>query len=567
MKVSLNWLRELVDYNLSSDQLTERLSLSSIGVKQQIQDYLELDLTYNRGDLLSLRGMAYEISAITDTPLKFLTPPPEDFIWVGKKLDKTPVKITSPELSEVQCVARIENLKFGPSPKGWIKKLEDSGMRSVNNIADVTNLIMLEYGQPLHAFDAETVKNETIVVRRAKKDEKIKTLDNKQRILIPDDIVLADTQDPLDVAGVMGGKDTEVKENTTAILLSASIFHPIMVRKTSQRLGLYSQASKRFQHGLSKMRLFQALDAAIRMYQDLGGKLTAINLVGDFNQPKKIVNLSLKKLNNLLGTNLDEETITSCLKKLNFTVNQTPHMSGGEAILEVIPPYFRLDINIEEDLIEEVARMYGYEKIEGQLLSGKLPAKLDQTLQNFIHALKVKLKDAGLTEVQTYSFYSTKVIENLKLKIENFVRVANPISSETEYLRTFIWPNLVEVVGLNLRQGYQDIAIFEIGKIYLPGPKESYRLSIALMNGTDNPIEELIGIFYRGSNLIHLRGCLLKPGGMMKELETLFHPKRYANIEAKGKVIGGLAEVHPRLLNSFGIEKRLAIMEISLPQQ
>lgn len=564
MKVSLSWLKELVDFDLSVEDLANKLSLISIGVKQQTEGYLELDLTYNRGDLLSLRGVAYEVSALTEAPLRFLAETPEDFVWVGKDSGKTPIEIEEPSLSQVQCIAKIEGLKVEPSPKEWVKKLEDCGMRSVNNIADITNLMMLEFGQPFHAFDAKTVSDETIIVRRAKKDEEIKTLDNKIRKLTSEDIVLADTKGPLDVGGVMGGKDTEIKDSTTTILLSASMFNPIMVRKTSKRLGLYSEASKRFQHGLSSMRLLQALNQAIRMYQQMGGKLTAINMVGDFNQPKKTINLSIKKTNDLLGINLDQEAIIECLKKLNFTVRKT-----AEDTLEVTAPYFRLDINIQEDVIEEVARIYGYDKIEGKPLGGVEPDKLNQALQEYIQSLKEDSKEAGLTEVQTYSFYSTRVLDALGFDENNkdkIIRIANPISKETEVLREFIWPNLIEVVARNIKEGFKDIAVFEIGKVYFPQigqlPQESYRLAIALMNNTDNPIEELISIF---QNLrLHPKGVNLKSGEMMKELETVFHPKRYASIEAEGKQIGGLAEVHPRFLSKLGVSKRVAILEIAL---
>ncbi len=548
MKVSLPWLKELVDYNLSTDDLASELSLNSIGVKQQTEDYLELDLTYNRGDLLSMRGVAYEVAAVTDSPLRFLSQTPEDFVWVGLNLPKTPVEIEEPKLSQVQCVAKIENLKVGESSKELVKKLNDCGMRSVDNITDVTNLVMMEFGQPLHSFDATTVASETIKVRLAKKDEEITTLDNKIRKLNTDDIVLADIQKPLDVAGVMGGKDTEIKKSTTTILLSASMFNPLMVRKTSKSLGLYSEASKRFQHGLSPLRLLQALDAAIKMYQSLGGKLTAINLVGDFSQPKKSVNLSIKKINDLLGIELDEETITSCLRKLSFVVKKL-----DEDILEVIPPYFRLDINIEEDLVEEVARMYGYEKIDGIPLKDEQISSLDQSLPNFIYDLKTKLKETGLTEVQTYSFYSTPVLNTLGFNAENkkeLIKIANPISSETEYLRTDLWPNLLEVTSKNIKHGFKDIAIFEIGKAYFKDkegkPAENYRLSIALMNNTNNPLEELYQIF---------QNIDIKKSTPIKIAENFVHPKRQ---------VGAMAEVHLRLLNNLGIDQRVAVLEMNM---
>lgn len=576
MKVSISWLKELVDHELSTDDLANELSLNSIGVKQQTEDYLELDLTYNRGDLLSMRGVAYEVAAITNSPLRFLSQTPEDFVWVGQNLPKTPVEIENSEFSQVQCVAKIENLKIGESSKDVVKKLEECGMRSVDNITDVTNLVMLEYGQPLHSFDASTIEDETIKVRGAKTGEGITTLDNKLRKLTAEDIVLADTQKPLDVAGVMGGKDTEIKESTHTILVSASMFNPIMVRKTSKRLGLYSEASKRFQHGLSPIRLLQALDAAIRMYQDLGGKLTAINLVGDFSQPKMSVNLSIKRTNDLLGLNLDEETITSCLKKLSFVVNKIDLDT-----LEVIPPYFRLDINIEEDLIEEVARMYGYSKIDGIKLIGEKIPTLDETLPNFIYDLKTKLKEIGLTEVHSYSFYSTSVLEVLgftnlknyslseKVYTENkkyLIRIANPISSETEYLRMDLWPNLLEVIGRNIKQGFKDIAVFEIGKAYFKDkdekPTENYRLSIALMNGEDNPIEGLSSLFQKLSS--SLKDLKLIKATPPKVVANLFHPTRFVSIEEKDKQIAGIAEVHLRLLNKLGIDKRVAVLEMNL---
>lgn len=558
MNVSLSWLKELVKYDLSPQELADKLSLRSIGVKGVTNDFLELDLTYNRSDLLSLRGVAREVAVITGSKINFT-----DLNTLNQNnLPKTKVLIEDYKLSPIQCSAKIENLKVGPSHKEWVKKLKDSGMRSVNNIVDVTNLIMIEFGHPLHAFDASSVKDETIVVRAAKEGEELLTLDGKLRKLSTQDIVLADTEKPLDVGGVMGGKDTEVKEPTSIILLSASLFNPVMVRNTSKKLGLYSEASKRFQHGLTRTNLLNAYFAAIKMYESLGGKLTAISLVGDLEDKPKTVKLTQRKLNSLLGVDISSGQVESVLKKLGL---HPKGVNGG--LWDVTVPYWRLDINIEEDLIEEVARIYGYEKIIGKPLEGEQPEKLDQSIQNFIHNLKVSLKDAGLTEVQTYSFYSSQAISNFKFKISNLVKVANPISSETEYLRDQIWPNLVEVVGKNMRNGYKDIAIFEVGKVYQPGPRESYRLAIAIMNGTDNPTEELVSIFNQIASHLGSGNVKLKMGEMMKELETLFHPTRFATIKAGGKVIGGLAEVHPRFLNNFGIEKRVAILEISLPLQ
>jgi len=546
MKISLDWLKQLVEYKLTPQKLAEELSLMSIGVKNQTEDYLELDLTYNRGDLLSLRGVAREIVVITGCKLAFSSSSLSDY----PSLPKTPIEIEGLELSPIQCVAKIEGLKVSPSDKEWVKKLADCGMRSVNNLVDVTNLIMLEFGQPLHAFDQDSVKDEAIIVRVAKNKEEIITLDGKIRKLNSEDIVLADTQKPLDVAGVMGGKDTEVKESTTTILLSASMFNPVMVRKTSKRLGLASEASKRFQHGLTKTNLLQAFAAAIKMYESLGGKLTAINLVGDLEDTPKSINLTKKKVVELLGLEISSDFIISSLQKLQFKVTS----KGGDE-WEVIPPYFRLDIALEEDLIEDVARIYGYDKIDGQPLKEVTAQKLDQSFYEFIYNLKLGLKNAGLTEVQTYSFYSTAVLNALDTDKQKLVKVANPISAETEYLRMNLWPNLVEVTGRNLRNGFSDVAIFEIGKSYQTdqegNPQEEYRLAIALCNDSDNPLEELISM----PKSLGL-DFILKDAPLLGISGELFHPKRF---------IGGLAEVHLRVLNKFGIERRVAILEISLP--
>lgn len=563
MKVSSNWLKELVDYQLSAGNLADQLSLSSIGVKQQTEDYLELDLTYNRGDLLSMRGVAYEVSAITNSPLRFLAQTPQDFIWVGKNLPKVSVKVKDEQLCPVYCVAKIEGLKIGSSNNHWGKKLIDCGIRSIDNITDITNLVMLEYGQTIHAFDADKVVDETMIVRLAKTGEKFITLDGKTRNLTNQDLLITDPKGILSLSGIMGGKNSEITDITNSILLEVAIFDPISIRKTSQRFGIHSEASKRIQHGLSKMRLLQALDAAIRMYQKLGGKLTALTLLGNFSQEKESVYLSIKKVNNLLGLKLDEETVTKCLRKLNFAV-----IKKDADTLEVIPPYFRMDIKIEEDLIEEIARIYGYEKIDGVKLANEKIPSLDQTLPDYIYDLKLKLKDLGLTEVQSYSFYSTAVLEVLGFAKDNnkdLIKIANPISSETEYMRMDLWPNLLEIVGKNIKQGHKDIGIFEIGKIYKQEngqPKENYRLSIALMNGTENPIEELASLIQ--SLRLHLPGVKLNPASPPKEAGQLFHPKRFINIEKGSRMIAGIAEVHLRLLNKLGIEKRVAVTEMNL---
>lgn len=565
MKVSINWLKEFIKLNIPMDEVIRLLPLRTIGFKEVTPDFFELDMKgYNRSDLLSMRGVAQEVAAITDSKLTFIEPTENEYIWFGKKLPKTDILVKNNELCPIYCIAKIEGLKVAPSSFEWVKKLNDCGMRTVNSVADVTNLVMLEYGQPLHAFDAETVKDGKIIVRTATQGEKIITLDNKTRILEISDLLITDPEKALGIAGVMGGKNSEITDSTTTIFLEAAIFDPINLRKTASRLNLSSEASKRFQHGLTKKRCLQALDAAIRMYQDLGGKLTAISVTGDLEDKQKIIELNYEHLNTLIGVNIPARDVEKYLTKLNFTQG-LPLSSAARPpfapFVQIIPPYYRLDIEIEADVIEEVARMFGYEKLPSKELAGKLPEKIDQSLFEQIFNLKENLTKLGLDEVQTYSFYSLKVIENCKFDTGNLIKIANPMSSETQYMRDYLWPNLLEAMAKNLKNRDQ-VAIFEINRVYIKDPalKEEYHLAIALSNDNSKNIKQLYSL------ASHLEGVKLTLGNqeMNEEEKKFFHPVRFWQITKDGKKVGEIAEIHPRIVNKFGVEKRVSVLEIKI---
>ena len=569
MKVSISWLKELVDLNCSIDELVNLLPLKSISTKEVTEDFIELDMKgYNRSDLLSLRGVAQEVAAITGSKVSLEELKESEFVWNQKNLANTRVTISNPEYAPFYTITKIEGLKVQSSLKEWVEKLASSGLRSIDNVTDITNLIMLEYGQPMHAFDAKAVKDEEIIVQTAKDGERITTLDEKTRDLENSDLLISDPLNPLGLAGVMGGKDSEINTATNTILLEAAIFDSVNIRKTATRLGLNSEASKRFQHGLTKKRLLQALDAAIKMYESLGGRVVAVTMVGNFEDKVRKITLTKKKLEDLVGVKFENKQVDDYLQRLGFTLG-----TQGETLRawEVTVPYWRLDVNIEEDVIEEVARMYGYGKIPAEKVSESKPLQKEEPIFKTISDLRKTLVDLGLTEVQTYSFYSTEVMGALGFNESNknvLVKIANPISSETEYLRMNLWPNLVEASGKNLRKGFKDIAIFEIGKTFQINkdgePQEEYRLAIALSNNSDNPLEELVTIA-KGLGL-DLKES--KPEGIGT---TLFHPKRFVAVEKDGKQIGGLSEIHLRVLNELrssssklGIEKRVAVLELEL---
>ncbi len=569
MKVSINWLKELVDLSIPMEDLIKLLPLRTVGIKEVTKDFFELDMKgYNRADLLSLRGIALETAAITDSFLKFED---EDITKNGllkeyKSLKTAGAEIKDNELTPLYCLAKITGLRVEPSSKEWSRKLESSGFRSVNNVADVTNLIMIEYGQPLHAFDADKVRGR-IIVRVAERNEKIQTIDHKTRVLEENDLVIADEEKAIGIAGVMGGKDSEISSSTTTLFLEAAIFDPKALRKTAVRLGLQSEASKRFYHGLTQRRLFQALKKALTYYEELGGKVTEISIIGEYLEQVKEIKLTQEKINSLVGVEIIPEQVELYLKRLNFDLQREGvKLNHPEGVnWKARPPYFRLDIELEEDLIEEVARMYGYEKLPSTSLPGEKPKIIDQSLFNLIHNIKNALVELGLTEIQTYSFYSTDVLRNLGWMdhLDKLIKVANPISAETEYLRQNIWSNLLEVAAKNLKRGFKDVAIFEVGKIYWVNKAGEYdeknSLGILLVNNTNNPTQELYELF-RGVKLLHLGGVsVLKMDG-----QTNFHPKRFAFLEKNNQVIGRIAEVHPRIVNKFGVEQRVAVAEIDL---
>lgn len=554
MKVSINWLKELVNLKISESELVKLFNLRTIGTKAVTSDFIELDMKgYNRADLLSLRGVAHEVAAITKSSVKFEESEPQ----FGQNFPQLEVKVENNNLVTVYCLVKIEGLRPEKSPKDWVKKLADSGVRSINLLVDITNLIMLEFGQPMHTFDGAYVADETVIVRSAQDGETVKTLDGKVRKLTNEDLVIADPKQIIGIAGVMGGENSEIKNQPTTILLEAAIFDPISIRKTAQRLNLPSEASKRFQHGLTSKRLYQALSYAIKMYQYLGGKVTALSIYDNSHQPQSKILLRVEKLNSLIGIEIKPEQVEEYLKRLNFKLTQV------ENGWEVTPPYYRLDISEEVDVIEEIARIYGYENIPSLPLKGEVPAPIDQKLFKLIKNLTDNLVNQGLDEILTYSFYSTNLLNNLKLEKYNLIKIQNPISSETEYLRDNLWSSLLEKVVENLKN-FDNVKIFEIGKVYKPKlnelPEEEYKLAAAVSNS--NP-----------ENIIELKQRLeagLKSAGFEVKFEAqkpdsqLFHPNGYWQVLLDDKVIGFLAQIHPKISDKLGTSNRVSVLEINL---
>ena len=541
MKVPYSWLRDFINLRTSAEEVASDLSLSVIGVdsvetvgKEKV---LNLDVTYNRGDLLSIAGLARELSAMYNLKYKVA----EEVFKSEEGLKILNIKADS-RLSKTYTLTKIENLRYKSTPAQIKSRLELAGMRSVNLWADLTNYAMLEWGQPLHAFDAEKVTRRdptlSIEVRLAKNGEKIKTLDGSERTLTSQDMVIADRRGAIAVAGAMGGEETEVDEGTKEILLEAAIFDPLRIRNTARKLGLRSEASHRFEHYLSPENLIISLNKVLQMFEVYGkGKVTAYHLVGEDSIKSDPVVLRQEILDRAAGVKIPVSTVKDALKLLNFKI-----LSSERGLL-CWPPHYRGDIRITEDVVEEVLRMYGYQNIPAQPLKTSLAEAPENPLEDWRDRVTHNLSGLGFNEVRTYSFLSSKAL--LHSSPKELIKVKNPISAETEYLRPNLILNLTEAAQLNVNR-FSSGKIFELEKVY---PREGEYLSLgALLWGFKQPFLVLKGVLEE----------LLEDAGINFELRPVklsyLHPTQAAQIWVGKHNLGVIGALHPHLSNSYDLQ-------------
>ncbi len=478
MKISYNWLQDLIKKKLPEPaKLADLLTMHSFEtelVNKYEQDYLlDVDVLPNRAhDCLSYCGISQEIAAILKYPLKSI-----DY---GKKIkfsahsikDFVNIEVVDKALCPRYTARAIDNVKIGDSPQ-WIQdRLRVCGLRPISNVVDIANYVMLETGQPLHAFDADKLENSSdikkIIVRCAKKGEKIITLDNDKYDLDENILVIADEKNPICIAGIKGGQGPGIDKQTKRIILEAANFSPGIIRQGSRQLKLETDASWRFEHQIDPNLTQEAIDMAACLIQDIAGGNTfkeTIDLYPDKIKPKKI-NLDIEYVKKLLGINIPIKEASDILKRLGFKLQAI----GTK--LQVIIPTQRLDVNIPEDLIEEIGRIYGFEKIPSQLPSAVLiPSKKNEDLI-YQKSIKEILNNLGFSEVYNYSFVSNK--EEIEL--------LNPISQEQKYLRSNLRVNLLNNIESN-KKYFKDIRLFEIGKVFLKDKNriiEKKKLGVAL---------------------------------------------------------------------------------------
>ncbi|NMB26053.1 MAG: phenylalanine--tRNA ligase subunit beta [Firmicutes bacterium] len=532
---------------------------------------IELELYPNRPDCLSVIGIAREVAAITG---KDLRTPEITVVEKGEPIDAlTSITVEDPELCPLYTARIVKNVHVGPSPLWLQQRVTAGGMRPINNVVDVTNYVLLEMGQPLHAFDYDTLEEGRIVVRRARPQEMITTLDHEDRVLDPDTLVIADAEKPACIAGIMGGAISEVTDKTSSILLEAAIFHGANIRRTSRRLGLRSEASARFEKGLDPQGVTKALDRAAQLLAEIaGGEVCQGVAIADaVERPEIVVNLRPKMCNRLLGVEIPVANMIDILERLGFEVTK----QDGQ--LEVKVPSHRLDIELEADLIEEVARLYGYDRIPATLPKGTGRGGEDERL-NVIGDIRNLLVGVGLTETMTYSFDSPTSYDKLRLpadhRLRRAVTIRNPLTEDMGILRTTLISQMLEVARHNVRHQQGDLQIFQLGAVYIPKelpikeqPDELQTLGILLMG--NYPREW--GFPPRVADFFDLKGlveALFDSLGVECQWKAAnhpsFHPGRCATVQIGDNILGILGEIHPEVGSKWELPARAYVAEINL---
>jgi len=536
----------------------------------------DLDVTPNRPDCSSVIGIAREIAALTNEPLRLF---PNQYEELEDSIDSlATVDIVDSDLCPRYCASLITGIRITSSPSWMQQRLNSYGMRPINNVVDVTNYVMLEYGQPLHAFDYHKLKDRRIIVRRAGRSETITTLDGSKRTLNPDILVIADREEAIAVAGIMGGLDSEVTDKTEAILLESANFNQATVRRGCSYLQVQSEASIRFDKGLNTELPLVPLKRATQLLLELAGGRAAKGIIDVYpgkSEPKTVL-LSAREVKRLSGLKIKINGILKVLKSLGFECQEG--YSGSQISVSV--PYWRSDVKCSADLVEEVIRIIGYERIPITRLSSPLPqqkSKLSPPAQQ--SHLKEKLQNIltgfGFQEILTYSLVSLEKLQRLSPKPElkaPVLKVANPMTREQEYLRTSLRAGLLATLAHNQKFEQAGIRLFEIGKVFLPRGKdlpEEKEMLCAVLSGpraelswqTKNDLLD----FFDAKGIVEriLNQLGLKANFNIGDDEILFQG-RGADIIVNDDKVGTVGEVHPRVAQAFELSNTICLIEIDL---
>ncbi len=535
-----------------------------------------LELTPDRPDCLSMIGVAHEVAALTGRKVRMprLSPPEK-----GPDLeDIIAVNIEDSELCSRYTARAVEGIEIGKSPLWLQLRLLKAGIRPINNVVDITNYVMWEFGQPLHAFDLELLNSSEILVRKAGKGEKVVTLDGIERTLSPEALVITDGRRPVALAGVMGGEDTEINNATQKVLIEAASFNPTSIRRTARQFNLPSEASQRFEKGVNPEAVTWSQDRAALLMHELAGGRVLRGLVDRNEAPSRESRIMVDpgKISRVLGLELDKKVVVDLLSRLDFKINETDQGS-----LDITVPLRRGDVQIEEDIIEEVARLYGYDKIPVTLPRGELLGNVKSYEEKVHDLVRDVMAACGYYECITYSFINPAALSRLRFPDDDPrtkpVPVQNPFSEEQSVMRTTLLPGLLKTVRHNYSHRELNQLLFELGAVFEAGslpledlPEERMKLGLAVTGQVPEP-NWLVPS--READFFAVKGALETLFHRLQVEEVTFipaampfsHPARCAVIKAGGEELGYLGQVHPDVAEAWEIDQPVTVCEIDLP--
>ena len=552
-------LMELPDETQIGAPIVEALGLDDV--------VLELEITPNRPDCLSMIGVAREISVITENSLRLPAVNVQQGLTDINNL--TSVTIEAPDLCPRYAARVIRGVKIAPSPTWLQRRLEAIGVGTINNIVDITNYVLMEYGHPLHAFDYHRLTENRIVVRRAKPGETLKTIDAEERELTPDMLVIADAENPVALAGVMGGFDSEITDQAVDVLLESAYFHPPSIRKTSKVLGMHTEASHRFERGADPEGVIPALNRTTQLIAEIAGGEICAGIVDVYPSKREALNIKLRpeRANFVLGTEIAPDDMCDILTRLGFTVSDT---------FEVTAPTFRPDVGQEIDLVEEIARVYGFDNIPTTLPRGDIPIPKVVPKEDLRERVKMYLLQCGMMEAMNYAFYHPDVFDRIRLEstdpLRQAVQIANPLSEDQSIMRTTLLPSLLANAQRNRNHQINDVQFFECSKVFIPNGTDEYPNEPERVAGiiAGNLGAGVYGDPLRPADFFDIKGVvegMLGRCGVSNYTIThtdhpAFHPGRRAEIHVEDKALCVFGEAHPEVMENYDLPHEAYLFEL-----
>ena len=525
---------------------------------------VEFEITPNRPDCLSVIGLAREAAATFDAPLSLHQPVVKGGAE-GSLAELLDVETPAADLCPRYTARMVRNVKIAPSPKWMRERLRAMGVRPINNIVDITNYVMLEYGQPMHAFDYRYVKGGKIIVRRAEEGEKLTTLDGKEHTLNANHLVIADEHRAVGLAGIMGGENSEIVADTTDVVFESACFDGTCIRKGALALGMRTEASAKFEKGLDPMNTLPAVERACELVELLGaGEVVdgTIDILNYVPQPR-VLKLEPERINGLLGTDVAEDEMVSILKKLDFQVE-------GD---QVTVPSWRADVIGMADLAEEVARFHGYNNIPSTLMRGQTTLggfgeeeKLERQLGSMCRAM-------GYDEIITYSFISPTCYDKINWPADyhrrNSLKILNPLGEDTSIMRTTTLPSMLEILTRNYNYRNQNVKLYEVGRVYQPGGKDGLALESKVLTlgayGSDMDFYTMKGAVEAILEDLRAEDITFRTGTGIPELVS-YHPGRVAEVWAGSNCVGYFGQIHPLVAQNYGVDGELYCAELALDE-